>query len=39
LANLTKGIQTPPQITRQGNIQTANYWYGQKIINNRRREK
>jgi peptidoglycan hydrolase-like protein with peptidoglycan-binding domain len=25
LANLTKGIQTPPQITRQGNIQTANY--------------
>jgi hypothetical protein len=25
LANVTKGIQTPPQITRQGNIQTANY--------------
>ena len=25
LANVTQGIQTPPQITRQGNIQTANY--------------
>ena len=25
LANLTKGIQTPPQITRQGNIQSADY--------------
>jgi superfamily II DNA/RNA helicase len=25
LANVTQGIQTPPQITRQGNIQPANY--------------
>ena len=25
LANVTQGIQTPPPITRQGNIQTANY--------------
>jgi murein L,D-transpeptidase YcbB/YkuD len=25
LANVTKGIQTPPPITKQGNIQTANY--------------
>jgi peptidoglycan hydrolase-like protein with peptidoglycan-binding domain len=25
LANVTQGIQTPPQITRQGNIQTVTY--------------
>ena len=25
LSNVTQGIKTPPQITRQGNIQTANY--------------
>ena len=25
LANVTQGIKTPPQITRQGNIQTTNY--------------
>jgi hypothetical protein len=25
LANVTQGIQTPPQITRQGNIQTVSY--------------